>query len=147
MWRRWGTPQNFLLAFTDELCKSWKIWFLKKWKKLMEISSFYICVPKTTIIWGTIFEIWNETEFFVILGNFLLFYPPITTQKTKILQNKKHKTCKTKNTITWCMLTQIWSATDKILHHFRPFLYFYPILTPKIELWKKCKKQLDILSF
>ena len=32
-WRRWGTPQNFLLTFIDELCKTRKIWILKKMKK------------------------------------------------------------------------------------------------------------------
>ena len=32
MWRMWGTLQNFLLAFIDELWKTWKIKILKKWK-------------------------------------------------------------------------------------------------------------------
>ena len=27
------------------------------------------------------------------------------------------------------------------------FCFFDPLLTPKIKIWKKCKKQLDILSF
>ena len=56
MWRRCSTPQNFLLAFIDELwktqkksefCKNKKK--IKKKKKILEISSFYTCVPKTTI--------------------------------------------------------------------------------------------------
>ena len=33
MWWRWDTPQNFLLAFTDEVWKTRKIRILKKWKK------------------------------------------------------------------------------------------------------------------
>ena len=33
MWRRWSSPQNFLLAFNDELWKTQKIRILKKWKK------------------------------------------------------------------------------------------------------------------
>ena len=90
IWRRWGTPQNFLLTFIDELCKTRKIWILKKMKKkkkLLEIS-FYTCVPKTTIIWGTVTEIWREKQFVVILDHFLPFYP-ITTQKIKILIKEK----------------------------------------------------------
>ena len=36
----------------------------KKWKKLLEISSFYTRIPKTTIIWCAVPEIWREmTEF------------------------------------------------------------------------------------
>ena len=66
--------------------------FWKNEKKLLEISSFYTCVPKTTIIWGTVPEIRSETELFAILGHFLPFYTPsLTTQKTKIFKKwKKH---------------------------------------------------------
>ena len=47
------------------------------WKnKILEISSFYTCVLKATIIWGTVPEIQSETEFFVILDLFLHFYSP-----------------------------------------------------------------------
>ena len=73
--------------------------FWKNEKKLLKISSFYTCVPKTIIIWGPVPEVQ---------------YPPILTmQKTKILKN--WKTCTTKNTTKWCMLTQISSATDTFL--------------------------------
>ena len=44
--------------------------------KLLEISSFYTCVPKTIIIWGTVPEIWSENFFLVILGQFLPFTSP-----------------------------------------------------------------------
>ena len=39
-----------------------KIKILKTWKKHLEISSFYICVPKITIRWCTVPEIWCATE-------------------------------------------------------------------------------------
>ena len=90
---RWGTPQNFLLAFIDELWKTQKIRLLRKWKNFLEISSFYTSVPKTIIIWGTVPEMQSKTEFFVILGHFLpLLTPcPVTTHKTKILKKwKRH---------------------------------------------------------
>ena len=47
--------------------KTQKIWILKKWRKLLQISSFYTHVPKTKIIW--------DTEVFVIMGHFFLFKP------------------------------------------------------------------------
>ena len=54
MWRRWSIPQNFLLAFIVELWKTRKSELWKTEKKLLEISSFYTYVPKTTIVWGTL---------------------------------------------------------------------------------------------
>ena len=41
---------------------------LKPPKNMLEISSFYTCAPKTTIIWCTVTGIWGETQ------NFLSFY-------------------------------------------------------------------------
>ena len=50
----------------------------KKWKKTLEMSSFYTSAPKFTIIYYTILEIWCVTDVIVIfhLGYFLPFYPP-----------------------------------------------------------------------
>ena len=45
---------------------------LKKWKKSVEISSFYICVPKIIIRWCTVPEIWCVAD--VITSNFRLFF-------------------------------------------------------------------------
>ena len=39
-----------------------KIRILKKCKKLLEISSFYICEPKIMITWCMVPEIWSETD-------------------------------------------------------------------------------------
>ena len=39
-----------------------KIKILKKWKKCLEISSFYICVPKIMIRWCTVPETWYVTD-------------------------------------------------------------------------------------
>ena len=35
---------------------------LKKWKKPMEISSFYTCVPQMAIIWCMVSEKWSMTD-------------------------------------------------------------------------------------
>ena len=50
---------HFGLFFT---LTGWKIKVLKKWKKRLEISSFYTCVPKTMITWCMVPEIWCETN-------------------------------------------------------------------------------------
>ena len=154
MWRRWGTPQNFLLEFIDELWKTQKIRIFGKWKKLLEISSIYTCVPKTTIIWGTVPDKQSETNFLSFWAIFPLLTPPppppptTQTQKTQVLKNwKQHlwkchhfKSVQQKNTIKWCMLTQIWSTTDIIFCHFRSFfallLHYWP---QKLKFGKNVK--------
>ena len=73
IWGRWGKPQNFLLAFIDGLGKARKIRLLKKWKNLLEISSFYTCVPKTTIMWDTVPKMQSETELLSFWAIFCLF--------------------------------------------------------------------------
>ena len=48
----------------------------EKWKNLLEISSFYTCVPKITIIWCTVPEIESETDnFFCQSGPLFALYP------------------------------------------------------------------------
>ena len=53
-----------------------KINSFKKWKKSLEILSFYTCGLKMTIIWYMVPEISSATDkFFVTLDHFMLFYP------------------------------------------------------------------------
>ena len=95
MYRRWSTPQKFCLVFIDELEKQLfialktTINFEKKWKILLEISSFYTNLPKTTIAWVQF--LWygvTQREYFAILGLFCHF-TTLTTRKIKI--SKKWK--------------------------------------------------------
>ena len=78
--------------FTFDIYWLWKIQkirILKKWKrkKKMEILSLYTCVPKTTIMWGTVPQIRSETIFFCHFGPLFA----LKTQKNKILKKwKKH---------------------------------------------------------
>ena len=99
-----------------------KIIILKKWKTLLEISSFFTYIPKTTIIWGTI--------------------PPLQPAKSKFWKKwKKHLemasfyTCIPKITSIWCMLPEIWSAS-----FCASFCLFTPILPQKLKLKKIYKK-------
>ena len=48
----------------------------EKWKNLLEISSFYTCVPKITVTWCTFPEIWSETDrTFCHFGPFFALLP------------------------------------------------------------------------
>ena len=74
--------QNFL-SFWTIFCPftpltTQKIKILKKWKKHLEISSFYTSVPKIMIICYTVPEIWCMTDVIVIFhfGLFFALLPP-----------------------------------------------------------------------
>ena len=123
-----NTHNNFLLAFIDELWKTQKIRILKKWKrKLLEISSFYVCVPKPTIRYSSRDTEWDKC-FFVILGYFLSVTSPSNTPENQNFEKIKKASgyviilnlCN-KNTIKWCMFPQIWRPRDIIFCHFRSF--------------------------
>ena len=64
-----------LLRSFLETKKKKKKRILKKWKKLLEISSFHTYVSKITIIWYTVPESLSETDIiFCHFGHFLPFY-------------------------------------------------------------------------
>ena len=50
------------LPSPTDFLKVWKIRILKKRKKLLEITTFYTCVLKTTIIWVTVPEKESEAD-------------------------------------------------------------------------------------
>ena len=135
------------LPFYPSPLKPEKLEFWKNEKKLLEISSFYICVPKVTIIWGPPPEIHSGTD--RIFCHFRLLFallPPLTTRKIKILKKwKKHLeissfyTCVPQTTI-------IWSAT-KFLLFWTIFCPFTLLITQKIKILKKPKTRLEISSF
>ena len=78
-YRPWRTEiGNFGSYFAlSLLLKTQNIWILKKWKKLMEISSFYTCVPKITIIWCTVPVMRSEMDrIFCDFGPLFALLPP-----------------------------------------------------------------------
>ena len=75
MWRRWGTSQNFLLAFIDELWKTQKIRILKKWKKNCWRYHHFTYVNQKPQSWGTVPDIQSENFFFCHFGPFFALYP------------------------------------------------------------------------
>ena len=65
--------QNFL-SFWTIFC--WKIKILKKWKKNLQILSFYTCVPQMIIIWCMVSEIWSVMDIICYFRPILPFDPP-----------------------------------------------------------------------
>ena len=64
----------------------------KKWKNLLEISSFYTCVTKITIIWCTVPEIWGKTDKKIChFGPYFALLPPPLLMISKIKILKKYK--------------------------------------------------------
>ena len=89
MYRSWDMEcdrQNFLSSWTVfcpfTALTTWKIKILQKWKKHLEILTFYTSVSQMTIIWCMVPEIWSVTDVIFILGYFLPCY--LTARKTKI---------------------------------------------------------------
>ena len=57
---------------------------------MLEISSFYTCVPKIIIIWCAIPEIWSDIDIiFVLLGHLLPFYPSNDPENQSFEKMKK----------------------------------------------------------
>ena len=98
-----------------------KIKISKKWKKHLEMSSFYTSVPKIMIICYTVPEIWCMMDITVIF-HFGIYFA-LTAQKFKI--SKKWKkcqeissfhTCVPKIMIGWCTVPEIWCAMDQHMY-------------------------------
>ena len=123
-----------------------KIEILKKWKKHLEILSFYGSVPKMKIIWCMVPEIWSVIEFFVIL-DLLLPFLLLTTQKIKILKKWKKTpwdiiilhmyTIKDNHMIYGSWIIKHNTEFFVILSY---FLHFYPPNNPKNQNLEKMKK-------
>ena len=130
-------------TFTPLTAQNIKI--LKKWKKSLEISSFYIGVPKIKIRWCTVNEIWCMTD--VIIFHFGPFSSP-NNPKDKIFEKLKkdprdiiilHKCAKNHNHMLYCSL---YMACNRF-NYFSFCAIFNPFtsLTAwKIKIKKKLKK-------
>ena len=154
MWRRWGTLQNFVLAFIDELWKTRKIRILKKWKTIAgDIIILHVYQkPQSYEVQFLRYRV--RQFFFVILGHFC----PLPT----LPNNPENKNFEKMKKASRDIILNLWnkkhnqmmyaySDTECNRHSFLSFwgifCSFTPLLTPKIKIWKKCKTQLDILSF
>ena len=93
MWKRWGLPQNFILAFIDEPWKTRKIRILKKWKKIAgDIIILHMCTKNHNHMRYSSWDMEWDNFFWSFLAIFCPYSPlSLTIQKTKILKKwKKH---------------------------------------------------------
>ena len=130
---------NFYFSFWSIFClltpvTAQKIKISRKWKKHLEISSFYTSVPKIMVICFTIPEIWHVTYVIVIFhfGLFFCAFTPLTSLKMKIKKKikKKHQEILSfynyvPQMMMICMVLEISSATYRI---FCPFGSFFALL-------------------
>ena len=99
------------------------------------------------IKWCMAPEIWSVTEFFVILGHFLPFYPTNNPKNQNFEKMKKTPgdiiilhTC-IKNHDQCYTIPEIWHMTDVIyISYFGPFSAILPPKSPKKQNFKKWKK-------
>ena len=85
----WSMTEFFVIlgySFTFTPLITWKIKILKI---ILEISSFYTCVPQMTIIWCIVPGTWNVRQNFLSFWTIFCPFTPLTTQKIKILKKKK----------------------------------------------------------
>ena len=109
-----------------------------------------------TIRWSMVPEIWCATEFFVILSNFLPFYPSNNPKNQNLEKiKKKHLEILPFYTsapkIMIIILYYSWDmARDGCNFYFSfwtIFCPFTPLTTQKIKIFKKWKKLPEISSF
>ena len=106
----------------------------EKWKKLLEVLSFYTYVPKITIIWCMVPEIWSETDrTFCYFGPFLFW----TIGDIIIL----HKCTKNQNHILYCSLNMARNRCNCYFSFWVIFCPFTSLTTWKIKVKKKKKKK------
>ena len=110
----------------------------EKWKNLLEIS-FYTCVPKITIIWCMVPEIWSATDkTFCHYGPFFALLPPYGPRKSKFWKNEKntwryyhftHVYHKWQSYDVWFL--SYWAQQTEFFVILDYFLHFYPPNNPK----------------
>ena len=160
---RYGAQQTEFFVILDRFLPFYpltnsKIKILKKWKKRLEISLFYTCVPQK---WQSC-DVWflrygaQRTKFLSFWIVFCLF-TALTTQKIKILK-------KWKNTWRYHHFTHVYHNDNHMMYGSwdmecdRIFLSFWTVFCPFTTLrtqktkilkkWKKNKtKHMEILSF
>ena len=154
MWRRWYTPQNFFLAFIDELEKQLLIkktvdvnkkqqkqkniftmlHFLKKKKKTPgDIIILHQCIKNLNVMIYSFWDIECDRMKLVIYGHFLPFlYPPKNSKTEHFEKNEKIAAdiiiilhMWTKFTIIQFMVPEIQIETGKTF--LGQFLPFYPL--------------------
>ena len=126
----WGTVPEILsethIVILSHFCPfipltTLKIKILKKWKMYLEMSSFYRCVIKITVIWCMLSKIWSATD--KIFCHFEPFFANLShsqPEKSKFSKNEKKR-----------LFSEIWSDRQaEFFSHFGPFSSLLPTAPP-----------------
>ena len=111
--------------------------FEKKIDVYEDAIIIYICLPKITIIWCMLPEIWVQHTIFCNFGTFFALYPLLAPRiKTwkKIKRYFLFHMC-TINKNSW----DIRRNRQKILSFWAIFCHFIPLTNQKIKIFKKWK--------
>ena len=123
---------------------------------MLGISSFCICVPKITIKWRMVPEIWSATaRIFCHFGPIFALLLPYQTKKIKFLKIEKstwryyqftHVYQKWQWYDVWFLRYGAWQSNIFVI--LDSLFPFYPPNYPKSQNFKKLKKKnLELLSF
>ena len=141
----WQTETDYCGSFLalGPTSKTPKMRNLKKWEKLLEISSLYTCILKTTIIWGTAPEIeWDRHNFLP----FFALLPHYWPQKLKFEKNVKNAWIYYHFTLAYLKWRSyhVWflryKARRSFLSFWAIFLSFYPTNSLKNQNFEKMKQ-------
>ena len=143
VWQTEISNKGHFLPFYPSPLKTQKLRILKKWKNLMEISSFYTSVSKITIIWGTVPEIRSQTDrVYCHFGPYLAVLHSREWGKSIFQKLKKtsgdviilHMCTKNHNHMMY-LFWDIGYERHNFLSFWAIFCPFTPLLTPKIKIW------------
>ena len=118
---RYGVQRREFLVILDCFLPfypltTWKIKILKKWKKHLEILSFYTGIPWMTITWCMVPEIMCVTDnIFCHFGPFFALLPPNNLKEKKQLEISSFYTSVPKIMIMCCTVPEIWHITGVIV--------------------------------
>ena len=132
-----------------------KIKILKKWKMHGEIIIFHICTINDNYIMYASWDVEHDRQnFFGILDRFFALLPSKQLKKSKFWKNEKmHGDIIISHMCTINgnhMMYGFWGIKQdgqNFLTFWTSFCPFTPLKTPKINILKKLKKSLEILSF
>ena len=125
----WGTVPEILsetnIVILSHFCPfipltTRKIKILKKWKMYLEMSSFYRCVIKITVIWCMLSKIWSTTD--KIFCHFEPFFANLSHSQPEKSNFQKMK----KATVFWDMERQ----TGRVFFSFWTFSSLLPTAPP-----------------
>ena len=110
----------------------------------MKVSSCYICVPKITIIWCMLPEIWVQPHNFRPFWVIFCLFTQLLAPKTKNWKKRRYFLFRMRsiNKGSWDIRHKQRNFSFKAI-----FCSFIPLTNQKIKILKKWKKTREILSF